>query len=104
MIFFILGFSFFLASMTAYYSTPCTVISPMVSFWASSWSKVNLFLGLIFSFLQMLSLFSPSGKSPLKKGNLLCAELKHKKEPMKLTTAFAKMKQYKELVKQGVMR
>ena len=35
---------------------------------------------------------------------LLCAELKHKKEPMKLTTAFAKMKQYKELVKQGVVR
>ena len=35
---------------------------------------------------------------------LLCAKMKHKKEPMKLTTAFAKMKQYKELVKQGVIR
>ena len=35
---------------------------------------------------------------------LLCAELKHKKEPMKLGTAFAKLKQYRELVKQGVMQ
>jgi hypothetical protein len=35
---------------------------------------------------------------------LLCAELKHKTEPMKLATAFAKLKQYKEFVKQGVMR
>lgn len=35
---------------------------------------------------------------------LLCAELKHKKEPMKLGTAFTKLKQYRELVKQGVMQ
>jgi hypothetical protein len=35
---------------------------------------------------------------------LLCAELKHKKEPMKLSTAFAKLKQYRELVKQGMMQ
>lgn len=35
---------------------------------------------------------------------LLCAELKHKKEPMKLDNAVEKMKQYKELVKQGVMQ
>lgn len=34
---------------------------------------------------------------------LLCAELKHKKEPMKLDTAFSKLKQYRELVKQGAM-
>ena len=34
---------------------------------------------------------------------LLCAELKHKTKPMKLETAMQKMKQYKELVKQGVM-
>ncbi|SMP57642.1 hypothetical protein [Fibrobacter sp. UWB10] len=34
---------------------------------------------------------------------LLCAELKHKKEPMKLGNAVEKLKQYKELVKQGVM-
>lgn len=34
---------------------------------------------------------------------LLCAELKHKAKPMKLETAMQKMKQYKELVKQGVM-
>ena len=34
---------------------------------------------------------------------LLCAELKHKKEPMKLATAFSKLKQYRELVKQGAM-
>ena len=34
---------------------------------------------------------------------LLCAELKHKKEPMKLTTAFSKLKQYRELVRQGAM-
>ena len=34
---------------------------------------------------------------------LLCAELKHKTKPMKLETAMHKMKQYKELVKQGVM-
>lgn len=35
---------------------------------------------------------------------LLCAEMKHKKEPMKLATAFTKLKQYRELVKQGVMQ
>ena len=35
---------------------------------------------------------------------LLCAELKHKKEPMKLDTAFAKLKQYRELVKKGIMQ
>lgn len=34
---------------------------------------------------------------------LLCAELKHKTEPMKLDKAVEKLKQYKELVKQGVM-
>ena len=34
---------------------------------------------------------------------LLCAELKHKKEPMKISSAIEKMKLYKELVKQGVM-
>ena len=34
---------------------------------------------------------------------LLCAELKHKKEPMKLGNAVEKLKQYKELVKQGVL-
>ena len=34
---------------------------------------------------------------------LLCAELKHKTKPMKLETAMQKLKQYKELVKQGVM-
>ena len=34
---------------------------------------------------------------------LLCAELKHKKEPMKISNAIEKMKQYKDLVKQGVM-
>lgn len=34
---------------------------------------------------------------------LLCAELKHKKEPMKLGNAVEKLKQYRELVKQGVL-
>ncbi len=34
---------------------------------------------------------------------LLCAELKHKTKPMKLEVAMQKLKQYKELVKQGVM-
>lgn len=34
---------------------------------------------------------------------LLCAELKHKKEPMKLSNAIDKMKQYRELVKKGIM-
>lgn len=34
---------------------------------------------------------------------LLCAELKHKKELMKLAAAFCKLKQYRELVKQGAM-
>ena len=35
---------------------------------------------------------------------LLCAELKHKTESMKLDLAFSKMKFYKELVKQGIMQ
>lgn len=34
---------------------------------------------------------------------LLCAELKHKKEPMKLSNATEKMKQYRELVEKGIM-
>ena len=34
----------------------------------------------------------------------ICAELKHKTEPMKLDLAFSKMKFYKELVKQGIMQ
>lgn len=35
---------------------------------------------------------------------LLCAELKHKTKPMKLNNAEDKLKQYKEMVKQGDMQ
>ena len=55
--------------MATHYSIPFTVISPIVSFWASSKSNVNLSLELSFRHLQMYARFSPSGRRPLKKGN-----------------------------------
>ena len=61
--------------MTTHYSIPFTVMAPMVSFWASSRSRANLSLELSFRLLQMYARFSPSGKSPLKKGNR-CGEEK----------------------------
>ena len=56
------------ATVATHYSTPCTVMSPMVSFCASSRSISNLFLESSLSFLQMFALLSPSGRSPQKNG------------------------------------